>query len=145
MLCVPTLTSHSVELDCSHEVIGYLSGKIHRYYIRILLGDRIRMELSPYDLDRGCIVYRYKRRVGSEAYYTAGYTSTESLEGTKGIKLILTAIETTETLPGDTRGGLLFRLVVRERRADSDGQSSFRPHTAACVTRNTVSRSPLPH
>ena len=37
------------------------------YYIRILLGDRVRMELSPYDLDRGRIVYRYKRRVGSEA------------------------------------------------------------------------------
>jgi translation initiation factor IF-1 len=51
-----------VELDDAHEVLAYVSGKIRRYYIRILLGDRVRVELSPYDLDRGRIVYRYKRR-----------------------------------------------------------------------------------
>ncbi|MBN1259785.1 MAG: translation initiation factor IF-1 [Anaerolineae bacterium] len=51
-----------VELENGHEVIGYLSGKMRRYYIRILLGDRVKIELSPYDLDRGRIVYRYKRR-----------------------------------------------------------------------------------
>jgi translation initiation factor IF-1 len=54
-------TKFKVELDNGHEVIGYLGGKMRRYYIRILLGDRVRMELSPYDLDRGRIVYRYKK------------------------------------------------------------------------------------
>ena len=51
-----------VELDNGHEVLAYVSGKIRRYYIRILLGDHVKVELSPYDLDRGRIVYRYKRR-----------------------------------------------------------------------------------
>ena len=50
-----------VELDNGHEVIAYLSGKMRRYYIRVLLGDRVKVEVSPYDLDRGRIVYRYKR------------------------------------------------------------------------------------
>jgi len=53
-------TKFKVELDTGHEVIGYLSGRMRRYYIRILLGDRVKLELSPYDLDRGRIVYRYK-------------------------------------------------------------------------------------
>ena len=43
-------------------VLAYLSGKMRRYRIRILLGDRVKVELSPYDLDRGRIVYRYKRQ-----------------------------------------------------------------------------------
>jgi len=51
-----------VELDNGHEVLAYVSGKIRRYYIRILSGDRVKVELSPYDLDRGRIVYRYKRQ-----------------------------------------------------------------------------------
>ena len=55
-------TKFRVELDDSgQEVMAYLSGKMRRYYIRILLGDRVRVELSPYDLTRGRIVYRYKR------------------------------------------------------------------------------------
>jgi translation initiation factor IF-1 len=57
-------TKFRVELENGHEVIGYLSGKMRRYYIRILLGDKVRLELSPYDLDRGRIVYRYKRQLG---------------------------------------------------------------------------------
>ncbi|MGC9469598.1 MAG: translation initiation factor IF-1 [Anaerolineae bacterium] len=56
-------TKFRVELDNDHEVIGYLSGKMRRYYIRILLGDRVKVELSPYDLNRGRIVYRYKRKI----------------------------------------------------------------------------------
>ncbi len=55
-------TKFRVELDTGHEIIAYLSGKMRRYYIRILLGDRVKVELSPYDLDRGRITYRYKRR-----------------------------------------------------------------------------------
>jgi translation initiation factor IF-1 len=58
-------TQFRVELDTGHEILAYLSGKMRRYYIRILLGDRVRVELSPYDLTRGRIVYRYKRRAGS--------------------------------------------------------------------------------
>ena len=54
-------TKFRVELDNGHEVIAYLSGKMRRYYIRILIGDRVKVELSPYDLNRGRIVYRYKK------------------------------------------------------------------------------------
>ena len=53
-------TQFRVELDNGHEVLAYISGKMRKYYIRILLGDRVRVELSPYDLTRGRIVYRYK-------------------------------------------------------------------------------------
>lgn len=53
-------TQFRVELDSGHKVLAYISGKMRRYYIRILLGDRVRVELSPYDLTRGRIVYRYK-------------------------------------------------------------------------------------
>jgi translation initiation factor IF-1 len=59
-------TQFRVRLDSGHEVLAYLSGKMRKYYIRILLGDRVRVELSPYDLTRGRIVYRYKRSVQPE-------------------------------------------------------------------------------
>ena len=49
-----------VELDNGHEVLAHLSGKMRRHYIRILPGDRVKIERSPYDLDRGRITYRYK-------------------------------------------------------------------------------------
>jgi translation initiation factor IF-1 len=54
-------TQFKVRLDSGHEVLAYLSGKMRKYYIRILLGDRVRLELSPYDPTRGRIVYRFKR------------------------------------------------------------------------------------
>jgi translation initiation factor IF-1 len=47
-----------LRLDNGHVLIGYTSGRMKRYRIRMLLGDRVRVELSPYDLDRGRIVYR---------------------------------------------------------------------------------------
>lgn len=47
-----------IRLDNGHEMLGYTSGRMKRYRIRMLLGDRVRIELSPYDLDRGRIVYR---------------------------------------------------------------------------------------
>ena len=53
-------TQFRVELDNGHKVLAYLSGKMRKYYIRILLGDRVRVELSPYDLTRGRITYRSK-------------------------------------------------------------------------------------
>ncbi len=55
-------TQFRVELDNGHEVLAYLSGKMRKYYIRILLGDRVRLEMSPYDLNRGRIVYRFKKQ-----------------------------------------------------------------------------------
>jgi len=54
-------TQFRVRLDNGHEVLAYLSGKMRKYYIRILLGDRVRVEVSPYDLSRGRIVYREKK------------------------------------------------------------------------------------
>ncbi len=55
-------TQFRVELDNGHEVLAYLSGKMRRYYIRILLGDRVSLDMSPYDLSRGRITYRYNKR-----------------------------------------------------------------------------------
>jgi translation initiation factor IF-1 len=49
-----------VELDNGHEVLAHISGKIRMNFIRILPGDRVLLELSPYDLTRGRILYRYK-------------------------------------------------------------------------------------
>jgi translation initiation factor IF-1 len=49
-----------VELENGHEVLAYLSGKMRQHYIRVLEGDRVKVELSPYDLSRGRVTYRYK-------------------------------------------------------------------------------------
>ncbi|BDV25222.1 hypothetical protein KPHES18084_04280 [Corynebacterium ulcerans] len=49
-----------VELDNGHKVLAHISGKMRQHYIRILPEDRVVVELSPYDLNRGRIVYRYK-------------------------------------------------------------------------------------
>lgn len=54
-------TQFRVKLDDGHVVLAYLSGKMRKYYIRILLGDRVRVEITPYDLTRGRITYRYKK------------------------------------------------------------------------------------
>ena len=53
-------TRFRVELDNGVKVLCHLSGKMRRHWIKILLGDRVTVELSPYDLSRGRIVYRYK-------------------------------------------------------------------------------------
>lgn len=49
-----------VELENNHKVLAHVSGKMRRNWIRILPGDKVKVELTPYDLDRGRIVYRYK-------------------------------------------------------------------------------------
>lgn len=49
-----------VKLQNGHEVIATISGKMRMHYIRILPGDRVQVEMSPYDLSRGRISYRYK-------------------------------------------------------------------------------------
>jgi translation initiation factor IF-1 len=51
---------YRIALDNGHEALGYTAGKMRRHRIRILLGDRIKLELSPYDLARGRIVYRHR-------------------------------------------------------------------------------------
>jgi translation initiation factor IF-1 len=49
-----------VELENKHQVLAHISGKMRKNFIRILAGDRVAVELSPYDLTRGRITYRYK-------------------------------------------------------------------------------------
>jgi translation initiation factor IF-1 len=49
-----------VELENGHKVLAHISGKMRMHYIRILPGDRVQVELTPYDLTRGRITYRYK-------------------------------------------------------------------------------------
>lgn len=55
-------TQFRVRLDNGHEVLAYLSGKMRKYYIRILLGDRVAVEMSPYDLSRGRITFRQRKQ-----------------------------------------------------------------------------------
>lgn len=54
-------TQFKVRLDNGHEILCYLSGKMRKHYIRILLGDRVKVEMSPYDLKIGRISYRAKK------------------------------------------------------------------------------------
>ena len=54
-------TQFRVKLDNGHQVLAYLSGKMRRHYIRILLGDRVSLEMSPYDLSRGRITFRQRK------------------------------------------------------------------------------------
>lgn len=53
-------TQFLVELENKHRILAYLSGKMRKFYIRILLGDKVRVEMSMYDPSRGRIVYRYR-------------------------------------------------------------------------------------
>ncbi len=50
----------TVELENGHQILATVSGKIRKNYIRILAGDRVTVEMSPYDLTRGRITYRFK-------------------------------------------------------------------------------------
>jgi translation initiation factor IF-1 len=60
-------TMFRVSLQGGHTVLAYLSGKMRKNYIRILLGDRVKVQLSPYDLSRGRITYRFRKaQVGAE-------------------------------------------------------------------------------
>lgn len=49
-----------VRLDNNHVVLAHISGKMRKYYIRILPGDKVKVEMSPYDLTKGRITYRYR-------------------------------------------------------------------------------------
>jgi len=59
-------TQFKVELENGHEILAYLAGKMRKHYIRVLLGDRVTVEMSPYDLSRGRIVYRHKKQQRSD-------------------------------------------------------------------------------
>lgn len=52
--------SFKVELESGHQVLAHISGKMRMHFIKILPGDKVTIELSPYDLSRGRIIYRYK-------------------------------------------------------------------------------------
>ena len=49
-----------VKLDNGHEILAVISGKMRMHYIKILVGDKVTVEMSPYDLTKGRIIYRYK-------------------------------------------------------------------------------------
>lgn len=53
-------TQFIVELENGHKVLAYLSGKMRKFYIRILLGDRVKVEMTPYDMSKGRIIYRHR-------------------------------------------------------------------------------------
>ena len=55
-------TQFKVVLENGHEITAYLSGKMRKYYIRVLLGDQVTVEMSPYDLSRGRITFRHKKQ-----------------------------------------------------------------------------------
>ncbi len=56
-------TQFMVELENGHQILAYLSGRMRKRYIRILLGDRVKVEMSSYDLTRGRITWRYRKQL----------------------------------------------------------------------------------
>ena len=58
-------TQFLVELENGHKILAYLSGRMRKGYMRILLGDQVRVELTPYDMTRGRITWRYRKKVAS--------------------------------------------------------------------------------
>ena len=53
-------TTFKVQLDDGREVIAHLAGKMRMHFIKILIGDRVKVEMTPYDRSRGRIIYRYR-------------------------------------------------------------------------------------
>jgi len=53
-------TMYKVELENGHEVLAHISGKMRKFFIRIVTGDRVKIEMSPYDLTKGRITFRYR-------------------------------------------------------------------------------------
>jgi translation initiation factor IF-1 len=62
-------TQFKVKLDNGHVILAYLSGKMRKFYIRILLGDRVKVEMSPYDLTKGRISYRAKKTASGVVFF----------------------------------------------------------------------------
>jgi translation initiation factor IF-1 len=53
-------TMYRVKLDNGHEVLAHISGKMRKFFIKIAAGDKVTLEISPYDLSKGRIIYRHK-------------------------------------------------------------------------------------
>ena len=56
-------TMYRVKLTNGHEILGHISGKMRRHFIKITTGDKVTLEMSPYDLEKGRIIYRHKGNV----------------------------------------------------------------------------------
>ena len=56
-------TMYRVKLDNGHEVLAHISGKMRKFFIKITTGDKVTLEMSPYDLEKGRIIYRHKGNV----------------------------------------------------------------------------------
>jgi translation initiation factor IF-1 len=63
--CFPN-TTFRVETESGHELLAYLAGKLRKHYIRVLPGDHVRIEISPYDLSKGRIIRRFTKPPGKE-------------------------------------------------------------------------------
>ena len=63
--CFPN-TTFRVECENGHELLAYLAGKMRKFYIRVLPGDYVRVQISPYDLSRGRIIRRFTKAPGKE-------------------------------------------------------------------------------
>jgi translation initiation factor IF-1 len=59
-------TQFMVELENGHRVLAYLSGKMRKFYIRIALGDKVRIEMSSYDMTRGRIIFRHRDQMANQ-------------------------------------------------------------------------------
>ena len=60
VLKVLPATMYKIKLENGHEILGYISGKMRKHFIRITAGDKVTVEISPYDLTKGRITYRHK-------------------------------------------------------------------------------------
>lgn len=61
-----------VQLDAGHEIIAYTAGKMRKNRIKTLAGDRVTVEMSPYDLEKGRLVFRHKEERGAAAHHPQG-------------------------------------------------------------------------
>lgn len=78
--CFPN-TTFRVECDNGHEILAYLAGKMRRYYIKVLPGDHVLVEISPYDLSKGRIVRRFKEAPVKKVPEEPEVAKTEGTEG----------------------------------------------------------------
>ena len=60
VITVLPATMYKVQLDNGHEVLAHISGKMRKFFIKIAIGDKVTVEISPYDLSKGRITYRHK-------------------------------------------------------------------------------------
>ena len=73
--CFPN-TTFRVECENGHELLAYLAGKMRKFYIRVLPGDHVRVQITPYDLTRGRIIRRYTKPPGKDGVEGEGESPT---------------------------------------------------------------------